>query len=457
MIAPGDVLRNRYRIERSIGRGGMGEVFSAVVLVPAPGKEGDVEATLLLPSVESFRVAIKVVSRAVVSDAALARLRREAEAAARIRSPFIPELLDVATTDDGELFLAMELLHGETLSARLKSRRCLTWEEAVLIGDDVLSGLIDAHAAGVVHRDLKPSNIFLCETVPPDGGERAKVLDLGVCKIDAPDSENLTGTGESVGTASYMAPEQIRGASQVTERADLYSFATVMFEVVSGELPHAGASQMAVLASKLERNARRLCDAVRVPVPPGLEPLLARLLSREASARYATAREVRDAWRALGPAVLAPRAGGAGPATEATPLATEAGVSTATLDAPPPRSSRVGLALAAFSVLVSLAVVTVMVATQARVAERAPRAGASHDPDVSAAVVERPAAPAVAAVEPGAAPAEWVEDDAGVGMVTDAVPPLHPKVAAPRPWRAPGRPTGRGVTTRPHIADKPRY
>jgi serine/threonine protein kinase len=293
VIVPGDVLHNRYRIERSIGRGGMGEVFCAVVLVPPVGRELDEEVTLLRPSLDSFRVAIKVVSRTVVSEAAMARLQREAVAASRIKSAFVPELIDVGTTDEGEVFLAMEILYGETLSARLKSRQCLYWEEVFQLGDDVLSGLIDAHEAGVVHRDLKPSNIFLCDRALPDMVERAKVLDFGVCKLDTHDEEHLTGTGESVGTASYMAPEQIRGASHVTERADLYSFATVMFEAVSGQLPHLGTGQMAMLASKLERSPLHVTEVAAVHVPEGLDALLDRLLARDTSKRYPS-RECAD-------------------------------------------------------------------------------------------------------------------------------------------------------------------
>jgi serine/threonine protein kinase len=461
VIVPGDVLRNRYRIERSIGRGGMGEVFCAVVLVPPPGREGDDEVTLLRPSVDSFRVAIKVVSRAVVSEAAMARLQREAVAASRIKSEFVPELIDVSTTAEGELFLAMEILYGETLAARLKRRRSLHWEEAFALGDDVLSGLIDAHEAGVVHRDLKPSNIFFCERVPPDMRERAKVLDFGVCKIDTHDEEHLTGTGESVGTASYMAPEQIRGASQVTERADLYSFATVIFEAVSGQLPHAGTGQMAMLASKLERNAMRVADLAIVPVPEGLDTLLARLLARDPAKRYATAREVRDAWRALGPPLVVPRSPSAPPPPGSAPLLTETGVTSGTLEVARRPVSRVGIALAAFSVTVSLVVILVMIGSR-RSATAAPDdfAAPSTEPVVSAMVVERPPPapfeplPAVADNED-----EAHTDDAGASTAADAavtVAPL-PRPAAWHPPRRWGRPPLGSGTTKPHIGDKPRY
>jgi serine/threonine-protein kinase len=448
VIAPGDLLHKRYRIERSIGRGGMGEVFSAVLLVPPSHRIGDPDATLLTPMADSVRVAIKVVSRAVVTDAAMARLQREAEAAARVKSPFVPELIDVGTTDEGEVFLVMERLYGETLAARLKARPVLSWEEVFLLGDDVLSGLIDAHAAGVVHRDLKPSNIFLCERTPPEMLERARVLDFGVCKLDdTPDHEKLTSTGESVGTVTYMAPEQIRGASQVTERADLYSFATVIFETLSGELPHDGAGQMAVLASKLERPAARLADVARVPIPPGLDPLLARLLARDAADRIATAREVREEWRALGPALVAPHPSG----DLAAPPSTETALSTGTIAHA--RSSRVGLALGAFSVTVSL--VALLVLMVARTAPKPPIAELSAPPEpiVSAVVVERPALPATATPPPTTAAAPETD---GAPTASEE-PSALPRTTPPRLLHPAGGGPANRASTKPHIADKPRY
>ncbi len=464
MIGPGDVLRNRYRIEHSIGRGGMGEVFSAVVLLPPPGSEGDPEVTLLRPSFESFRVAIKVVSRPVVTEAAMARLQREAEAAARIRSPFIPELIDVGTTPEGEIFLAMDLLHGETLTARLKARPVLSWDELFLLGDDVLSALIDAHDAGVVHRDLKPSNIFLCAPEPPDGVERAKILDFGVCKLDAPDQEKLTGTGESVGTVAYMAPEQIRGASSVGESADLYSFATVVFEALSGQLPHRGGGQMAILASKLERKALRLAEVAQVPVPDGLDALLARLLERSARDRIATAREVRDAWRALGSAEVAPQPSATSLPTTAGAPATETGLASGTLDIAPPRGSRAGLALAAFGVMMS-AVIVVALLVMRRSAPPPAADFMAAQATASVAVLDRPP---VASEEPGPArraPAStapdaggWVSEDAATaGAPSTAAAAASGAPAAPRPPRVWASPPTRSTTTKPHIADKPRY
>src|SRR4051812_32126086 len=183
----------------------MGHVYSATPVT-------DVESTGSRPSPP---VAIKVVSRVLFDEVLMARLHREAEAAARIRSEYVPRVLEVSNTDPGangerEMFLVMERLVGEPLSQRMRDKGPFAWSEVVQIGEDVLRGLIDAHTAGVVHRDIKPSNVFLALK---GGGVRAMVLDFGVCKTDTVDAEHLTGTGESIGTVAYMAPEQIRGAS----------------------------------------------------------------------------------------------------------------------------------------------------------------------------------------------------------------------------------------------------
>lgn len=247
-------------------------------------------------------VALKVVSRLVFDETLMARLHREAEAASRIRSEYVPRVFEVSDTDERELFLVMERLVGEPLSQRMRDKGALVWSEVIQIGEDVLRGLIDAHTAGVVHRDLKPSNVFLAMK---GGRTRAMVLDFGVCKMDTVDTQHLTGTGESIGTVAYMAPEQIRGASKVDDRADLYAFGVLVFEMVSGRLPHDGPSQMAILASKLENDPARLRDCSRVPVPDGLDALVAKALVRDPKQRFASAQELLKAWRKLGAPALA--------------------------------------------------------------------------------------------------------------------------------------------------------
>lgn len=277
-VKPGDILRDTFRVDGLIGRGGMGQVFAATTLDTRE------------------QVAIKVVSRLVVDDVLMMRLYREAEAAQRIRSDFVPRVLEVSSTEEGETFLVMERLVGEPLSQRIRQGGALAWSEVSQIGEDVLRGLIDAHTAGVIHRDLKPSNVFLAQKA---GRVRAMVLDFGVCKMDGVDAQHLTGTGESIGTVAYMAPEQIRGAARVDERADLYAFGVLVFEMLTGRLPHEGPTQMAILASKLEKPAASLRDSVRVTIPEGTDALVTRALERDPAGRFASAQQLLKAWRSL--------------------------------------------------------------------------------------------------------------------------------------------------------------
>ena len=280
-VKPGDIVRERFRIDALIGRGGMGYVFSATDLA----------------SPLQAQVAIKVVSSLLVDKVVMARLLREAEAAQRIQSDFVPRVTEVSETEDGETFLVMERLFGEPLSQRIRDHGVLPWPEVMAIGEDILRGLIDAHTAGIVHRDLKPSNVFLALK---NGRVRAMVLDFGVCKVDTVDTERLTATGESIGTVAYMAPEQIRGASAVDERADLYGFGVVVFEMLCGRLPHDGVTQMNILASKLEKEAPDVRQYARVAMPDGVAEIVMRTLAKDPERRYASAQEVLKAWRGIG-------------------------------------------------------------------------------------------------------------------------------------------------------------
>ncbi len=401
----GSVLGDRYQLMASIGRGGMGEVFHAL----------HIESGL--------NVAVKVVSRAMIGDLLMARLEREAAAASRIHSDYIPRLLDVGSTHEGELFLVMELLSGESLSERIKrAGGVLAWEEVHAMGDNVLRALIDAHAAGVVHRDLKPGNIFLEQLA--DGSQRAKVLDFGVCKLDMHDAEKLTITGESVGTIAYMAPEQIRGASRVDERADLYSFAMVVFESLSGRLAYDASGQIALLASKLESPARSLKTVAQVPIPAELDGLIARCLSRRPGDRYANAMEMLHAWRALGPpvepAVLM--------ALPPPSLSGDLNAPTApTLEVPRPstlRSSRPAMAVAVGTVILGAAAVFAVVSRHARAG-----AGALHMPGAVTNIA--PAAAAPLAPSDRVSPRPAAAANRGDAMMENTADPANSAPAAP--------------------------
>jgi serine/threonine-protein kinase len=434
----GAILRGKYRLGPSIGRGGMGEVFEATQLATGAA------------------VAIKVVSRHLGGDMTMARLQREAEAARRVQSEFIPRLYDIDSTADGELFLVMERLHGETLAERLRRREGnLSWEETRVIGEHILRGLVDAHAAGVVHRDLKPGNIFIECASPDTGGiERTRILDFGVCKLDAHDGESLTSTGEAVGTISYMAPEQIRGAAHVDERADIYSFAMVIFEALSGRLAHDASGQIAMIASKLERPARHLRDAALVSYPSGLDELLARCLSRRLEERIATATELLRAWRMLGRPIVAPTPH-ASFAPMPEPSQTDTGMTSHSARHVSTRSTRLGVVLAACAFAVSCVVLAVALVV------RAP-AEARPVPAIvwSAPLPSADSTPATTALPPPSDDAPGV-DPASLPVAA----PDDPDAAAPPPRgkaHRHGNPRSSSggappAATVPQIAVKPRY
>jgi serine/threonine-protein kinase len=406
----------------------------------------------------SRRVALKVVNRALATGTLRERLRREAEAARRVRSPYVPQLYDVDETAEGELFLVMERLYGETLAARLRVG-ALGWPQLARIGEDVLRGLVDAHAAGVIHRDLKPSNIFL--EAAPGRGERARVLDFGVCKLDAHDGDPLTTTGESVGTVAYMAPEQIRGAAAVDIRADLYGFAMVVFEAVCGRLAHDAQGSIALIACKLEKPARSVRDLGRIATPPGLEPLLARCLARSPAERPASAAGLLGEWQALGVATVAPALppGGApvGDLTEAGLTASPTQVT-----ARAKRRTRAGLLVATVALVASSGVLVAGLRLRAHSSTadgpRTMESAASHASAAPSMPMpsELPAPPAVSASSVDEVPFRSIGSASG----TSAAPRVQGEIRGGGKRTLPagrGRPTNRRPPMEPQIATEPRY
>ena len=307
----------------------------------------------------------------------------------------------------------------------------------------MLRGLIDAHAAGVVHRDLKPGNIFL--ELLEDGSTRAKILDFGVCKLDIADTEKLTMTGESVGTIAYMAPEQIRGASKVNERADLYSFAMVIYEMLSGRLAYDAQGQIALLASKLEKSANPLRHAARVPVPAGLDVIIDTCLSRDPADRYSSALEVLSQWGSLGEPTLGPDPIEAALPSNAAPP-TETGMTAPTiLTTSNPSASRTSLALAVGAVIASSIIVAAAVHRRTAVA-----AAPAIDPSAmlaSSAVAALPSSSASGQSQQAAPPTGMEDLDSVTTVTPKSTPPPHHAHHGGHPRHA----------TEPTIIDKPRF
>ncbi|WP_437725704.1 serine/threonine-protein kinase [Sorangium sp. So ce861] len=218
----GKVIAGRFRIERLIGRGGMGEVYAARNL--GTGRD----------------VALKVV-RGVADAAQTRRFLREAKAATAIQHPNVIEVLDVFEGDDHAPVMVMELLRGEPLSALRRRRGALHLHEAARLLSPVAAALRAAHGKGIVHRDLKPDNIFLSE--PQAGGCVPKVLDFGIAKVLDPTSISSethggnTSTGSILGTPHYMSFEQAMSEKDIDHRADIWAMGVILFEALTGRRP----------------------------------------------------------------------------------------------------------------------------------------------------------------------------------------------------------------------------
>ncbi len=281
-IEPGTIVAERYRVHALLGKGGMGEVFSA----------------------ENTRtgrmVALKVLrSESKQKKSAIERFRREARAAGVIKSDFVTQVLDVEDDPEHGIVLVFELLEGESLVDRLKRAGPIAMVELWPMVEAVWIGLADAHAQGIVHRDLKPSNVFL-ET--KSGTLKVKILDFGISKLPKTIStESLTQLGQSLGTFSFMPPEQIGRAKNVDHRADIYACTTLIFQGLSGKLPYQAKNVVAMMELKTKQDPRSLAEAMGKPVDARLEAFIAKGLARNPDHRFQTALEALAGWRALRP------------------------------------------------------------------------------------------------------------------------------------------------------------
>ena len=228
-LGPGDVVGERWQLDQYLSGGGMGTVWRALDL-----RLGEPAAVKLMrPQYAS-------------TDVLRQRFVREARAAAQVRGDNVVSIRDFAIDRaSGVPYIAMELLRGEDLGRRLRRGPLgFLLTRSVLI--DVCSAMARAHACGIVHRDLKPANIFL---VPVDDGFSCKVLDFGIAKL-APDPASLTDTGSTLGTVSYMSPEQITDAKHVDHRADLWAIAVIAYECLVGRPAFVGRN-MAEIVHKI--------------------------------------------------------------------------------------------------------------------------------------------------------------------------------------------------------------
>ena len=261
----GTTIGGRYRLDGTIASGGMATVWRAT------------DTVLTRP------VAVKVLHAHLAADPEfVARFRREAVAAARLAHPSIVAIYD--TSDDPEA-IVMELVDGRTLRDELDTRKFLPAKEAVAIASSICQALEVAHKAGIVHRDVKPANVLLSS----DG--QLKVADFGIAKAarvggeeDLPD---LTAMGRMVGTAKYLAPEQVSGGD-IDARTDVYAVGAVLYEMLCGRAPFAGENDLAVATARLYGPPPRPRSVLRT-VPPQLDEIVMKALATDADDRHHSA------------------------------------------------------------------------------------------------------------------------------------------------------------------------
>ena len=262
------LLGDRYRLEATLGHGGMGIVYRATDLTMHRS------------------VAVKLIrgTDGVELDEEVAgRFLREAKNTARIQHEHIIEVFDLGRSPEGDLFFVMELLEGESLSARIRRDGKLTPDATVHIGRQICEALHVAHAAGIIHRDLKPANVMLISRAGDD--DYVKVLDFGVAKSYSPDQQTqLTHTGMLVGTVEYMAPEQIMGKI-VDGRTDVYSLGIVLYRMLTGRMPFRDGGVPSLIHAHLNVAPKAIRE-LEPEVSHTLEKAVMRALCKDPRDRY---------------------------------------------------------------------------------------------------------------------------------------------------------------------------
>ncbi|HEX6239254.1 MAG TPA: serine/threonine-protein kinase, partial [Polyangiales bacterium] len=270
-LTPGEVIAERFRVERLAGTGGMGAVYRAHDLY-----SGEVVALKIVAGARSVRAQ---------------RFAREAQLLSQVVHPAVVRYVAHGSAADGVPYLAMEWLDGEDLCRRL-ARTGLKIEELLVLMRRICSGLSLSHELGVTHRDLKPSNLFLVQ----GRVDAVKLIDFGIAHQAG---SALTGAGSTLGTIGYMAPEQAMGAREVDARADVFALGCVMFECLTGRPAFEGPGDAAVLARVLRDEVPRVRE-LRQDVPESLDQLVARMLAKQPAQRPADARELLHALDAVG-------------------------------------------------------------------------------------------------------------------------------------------------------------
>jgi len=269
-VQVGQLIAGKYRIEQTLGRGGMGVVMAA------------------LHEQLNQRVALKFLTdNAYQQPEAVARFVREARAAVQIQSEHVARVMDVGTLDSGAPYMVMEYLRGRDLKDVSTRRGALAVGEAVDFVLQACDAVAEAHSLGIVHRDLKPSNLFLTER--PDGSPMVKVLDFGISKALHPGERGsqmqMTASAAIMGSPQYMSPEQIRSSKNVDARADVWALGTILHELLTGSPAYVADTVPGLLAMIVADPPPPLC-AARPDAPAELEAIILRCLEKDRERRY---------------------------------------------------------------------------------------------------------------------------------------------------------------------------
>lgn len=292
----GAVIRDTWRLDRPIGRGGMGAVYAARQL----SMDREVAVKVLLPP---------ALADAATRGRSIKRFHQEARTMSKLRHPHTVRVFDFGEDARGFLYLVMELCHGRSLDKVLSSERTLRPSRVAHIGRQVCRSLAEAHAAGIIHRDLKPSNIFL--DLVHGEADYVKVGDFGIAKLYGGDGTELTAPGAALGTPRYMAPEQV-AATELSPATDIYGLGGILYHLLGGKPPFSAGMSSVLLYAQLYQTA----DAVSIPGWSDADArpwraLLGRLLAKDPASRPGTMEEVAEALTELeswpdGPALVSP-------------------------------------------------------------------------------------------------------------------------------------------------------
>jgi eukaryotic-like serine/threonine-protein kinase len=315
----GDRVAENIELVSLLGVGGMGDVWLANHI----GLD--------------TKVAVKFMSAALAHDGALIeRFAREAKLSSRIRSPHVVQIFDFATTFEGIPYIVMELIEGETLDARIRRESKLGLDAASRIVIQMCRALGKAHEIGIIHRDMKPENVLLGEE---EGELFVRILDFGIAKhIDAP--TGVTGAGTTMGTLSYMSPEQLFHPADVDHRSDLWSLGVMTYLCLTGSLPYPGDSFGAVCVA-INGGTYPRASRLNSEIPKALDEWFSKALALSSEERFQDAKEMSDAYLLVleGAGQLPPWAARK-EAVEGEPPSFSAGTSGIAASLVPPRPAR---------------------------------------------------------------------------------------------------------------------